>query len=50
MVARDLRAELAAPEVIVLLFNAANMGEFDHGFSERAMQVFAAGKQDPKSP
>ncbi|MGI4736489.1 MAG: alginate O-acetyltransferase AlgX-related protein [Janthinobacterium lividum] len=41
---RDLRAELAAPEVIVLLFNAANMGEFDHGFSERARQLFAAGK------
>jgi hypothetical protein len=38
---RDLRADLAAHDVVLLLFNTANMSEFDHGFSERAARVLA---------
>lgn len=39
---RDLRADLAATDVVILLFNAANLVDFDHGFSERAASAFAA--------
>jgi hypothetical protein len=41
---RDLRAELAAHDVVVLLFNTANMSAFDHGFGEQAARVFAASQ------
>jgi hypothetical protein len=41
---RDLRAELAAHDVVILLFNTANMGAFDHGFGEQAARALAAGQ------
>jgi hypothetical protein len=36
----DLRDELAAHDVVLLLFNEANLHVFDQGFSARAAQVF----------
>jgi hypothetical protein len=41
---RDLRADLANTDVVLLLFNASNLADFDHGFSERASQVLASSK------
>jgi hypothetical protein len=41
---RDLRADLANTDVVLLLFNASNLADFDHGFSERAAQAFASSK------
>jgi hypothetical protein len=41
---RDLRAELAAHDVVLLLFNEANLHLFDQGFSARAAQVLAQSK------
>jgi hypothetical protein len=38
---RDLRADLAAHDVVLLLFNTANMSEFDHGFGAQAARVLA---------
>jgi hypothetical protein len=41
---RDLRADLANTDVVLLLFNASNLADFDHGFSERAAQILATNK------
>ncbi|MFD1870920.1 alginate O-acetyltransferase AlgX-related protein [Hymenobacter bucti] len=41
---RDLRADLANTDVVLLLFNASNLADFDHGFSERAARELALGK------
>jgi hypothetical protein len=41
---RDLRADLGNTDVVLLLFNASNLADFDHGFSERAAQVLATNK------
>lgn len=41
---RDLRADLANTDVVLLLFNSANLAGFDFGFSERAAPVLAANK------
>jgi hypothetical protein len=37
----DLRAELAAHDVVLLLFNTANMGGLDFGFGAQAARVLA---------
>jgi hypothetical protein len=41
---RDLRVDLANNDVVLLLFNASNLADFDHGFSERAAHVFATSQ------
>lgn len=38
----DLRAELSAHDVVLLLFSEQNLGKADYGFSERALRTFGA--------